>query len=179
MVRSMRNINLLTLVVCIAAGLYVYKSKWNKPEQMTPPPAQVAIAPPPTLYKCDATGGGYVYLETPCHEARPAPTQQAAEPVQQQPEQARPSGIDPYTAALAKQADERIARQRREWAIQEQQAAQAQAAQAAGAGATCAALRQEREGILANQRRGGDVQWMNFLNQRFHAVSDALYRNRC
>lgn len=167
----MRDINLLALVVCIAGGLYVYKfypRDGAKIEIAIPPinqpssqPAQAPIEPP---------------KPAPIATAKPQytpPTPPAPQPAQQS------GSIDPWTAELARQADARIARQRREWATQDQQAAQVQTAQVAAADATCAALRQEREGILANQRRGGTAQWMNYLNDRFHIVSDALYRNRC
>ncbi|ARU23295.1 hypothetical protein RSSE_c2902 [Ralstonia solanacearum] len=37
----------------------------------------------------------------------------------------------------------------------------------------------EKEVAVANLRRGGGVDWMNYWNQKFHAANDALYRNRC
>ncbi|WP_233176922.1 hypothetical protein [Ralstonia sp. ASV6] len=166
----MRNINLWTIVICLAGGLYVYKyyprdgakveialpSITPQPTPVTPPPEPPKPAP--------------VVTAQPQYQPAPAPAPQPAQQV---------GSIDPWTAELARQADARIARQRREWAAQDQQAAQVQTAQATAAGATCAAWRNEKEAAVANLRRGGDAQWMNFWNQRFHAANDALYRNHC
>jgi hypothetical protein len=167
----MRDINLLALVVCVAGGLYVYKfypREGAKLEIALPPINQPAQTPTPA--PAETPKPAPAVSAKPQYEPAPPPV---AQPAQQS------GSIDPWTAELARQADARIARQRREWAAQDQQAAQMQTAQVAAADATCAALRQEREGILANQRRGGTAQWMNYLNDRFHIVSDALYRNRC
>ncbi|QOK98459.1 hypothetical protein HF909_18415 (plasmid) [Ralstonia pseudosolanacearum] len=165
----MRDINLLALVVCIAGSLYVYKyyPRDSATTQLAlpsvTPKAETRAQPTPTAPQA---------APRPQPDIATTPQQPAAQPTQQ-------PGIDPWTAELARQADARIARQRQEYAVQEQQAAQAQAAQATTAASTCVALRQEKEWVLTAQRHGGTAQWMNYLNDRFHTVSDALYRNRC
>lgn len=168
----MRDINLLALVVCVAGGLYVYKFYPREGAKLEIAlPSVNPQVPTPTPAPAEPPKPAPNVIAKPQYSPPPAPP--PAQPAQQS------GSIDPWTAELARQADARIARQRREWAAQDQQAAQVQTAQIAAADATCAALRQEREGILANQRRGGTAQWMNYLNDRFHIVSDALYRNRC
>ncbi|ANJ74446.1 hypothetical protein K6V72_00150 [Ralstonia insidiosa] len=166
---AMRNINLWTILICLAGGLYVY-------EYYPRNGAKIEIAIPAVTHQEPAVAPA---PEPP----KPAPvvnTQPTYTPPPPAPAQPQQSGsIDPWTAELARQADARIARQRGEWAAQDRQAAQVQAAQANAAAATCIGLRQEKEGILASQRHGGTAQWMNYLNDRFHTVSDALYRNRC
>lgn len=170
---AMRNINLWTIVICLAGGLYVYKyypKNGAKLEIALPAvnPTPRRSAPPPEAP--EAPKPAPVVTAQPEYQPAPAPT----------PEPPKQVGtIDPWTAELARQADARIARQRGEWAAQDQQAAQVQVAQANAAASTCAAWRNEKEAAVANLRRGGDVQWMNFWNQRFHAATDALYRNHC
>lgn len=202
----MRNINLWTILICLTGGWYVAKfyprdhvdtnpmSVANRhiqapaPAQPTtaPPtqqePQQQAFTPPPVLYKCQTANGKTAYKDTPCPEATTATAIQ--QPVKTQPT-ALESQIerDMAAATARKRADEELARQ---WdqriAQRDRDLANEQAsltAQTNAAGAACAALRQEKEAVLANLRHGGNAQWMNFWNQRFHVVSDALYRNHC
>lgn len=174
---AMRNINLWTIVICLAGGWYVAKYYPGNHEDTNPmgvPMAQqhptAVVTTRPQAKAPEPPKPAPVVAAQP--EYQPAPA-----PVPEPPKQV--GTIDPWTAELARQADARIARQRGEWAAQDQQAAQVQVAQANAAASTCAAWRNEKEAAVANLRRGGDAQWMNFWNQRLHAATDALYRNHC
>lgn len=192
----MRNINLWTIVICAVGGLYAYTyyprdtkppispaQAPTKPVLREPPPTQ-AFNAPPVLYKCENARGQTIYKDTPCTDATRA-TVIAQETQPTQPPAPRETQADRDAAAaarlkalnedLARKWDQRMAQRDRDLANEQA----VLTAQANAANAACIGLRQEKEGILANLRRGGTAQWMNYWNDRFHTVSDALYRNRC
>lgn len=192
----MRNINLWTIVICLVGGLYAYthypRHATETPATPTVPAApqarqaapKQAFAPPPVLYKCENARGQTIYRDTPCTESasatviaqQPAPAQATApQETQADRDAAAAARLKALNEDLARKWDQRMAQRDRDLANEQA----VLTAQANAANAACIGLRQEKEGILANLRRGGTAQWMNYWNDRFHTVSDALYHNRC
>ncbi|CAM2286101.1 hypothetical protein EPIRMAN_GEN20615_13055 [Ralstonia mannitolilytica] len=118
-------------------------------------------------------GGKVVYTDQACGSSLQRQIERADPAPQQLPR--RMSDAEHNNLALAQQWDNRMAQRDRDLASEQAP----MTAKANANAATCAAWKQEKESAVANLRRGGDVQWMNYWNQRFHAANDALYRNRC
>lgn len=204
----MRNINLWTILICVAGVWYINKyyprtpantnpigvavpqAQTQRTDQPSPAQApQQAFTPPPVLYKCQPANGQTIYKDTPCGEAKPTAVIQQAPPREQtaldrkiasdmaqaERDAEAAARLKALNEDLARKWDQRMAQRDRDLANEQASLT----VQANAANAACAAWRQEKETAVANLRRGGDAQWMNFWNQRFHAANNELYRNHC
>ncbi len=118
-------------------------------------------------------GGKVVYTDQACGTS----LQRQIDPAEPAPQQVprRMSDAEHNNLEMAQEWDRRMAQRDRDLATEQASTSAKQNA----AAANCATLRQEKEAVLSNLRHGGTAQWMNYWNERFHTVSDALYRNRC
>lgn len=125
-----------------------------------------------SINRCQINGKT-VYTDQPCGTSLRRQIDPAEPAPQQLPR--RMSDAEHNNMEMAEQWDRRMAQRDRDLASEQASISAKQNA----AGAACAALKQEKETAVANLRRGGGVDWMNYWNQKFHAANDALYRNRC